>query len=69
MTCLECALVLQYLLRRRGVGTRLQIGVRKQEDALEAHAWLDHPALPEGNQQPHFYVVALSEANADTPWK
>jgi hypothetical protein len=40
-TCLRQALVLWFLLRRRGVPAELRIGVRKQADCLEAHAWVE----------------------------
>ena len=40
-TCLRHALVLWFLLRRRGMPAELRIGVRKAEDCLEAHAWVE----------------------------
>ncbi len=48
-TCLRQALLLQWLLRRRGLAAELRIGVRKQDAALDAHAWveLDGVALGE----------------------
>jgi hypothetical protein len=39
--CLERSLTLWWLLRRRGVACQLRIGVRKQADRLEAHAWVE----------------------------
>jgi len=42
MRCLQQALVLQWLLSRRGIQTELKIGVRKEKDQLCAHAWLEH---------------------------
>lgn len=39
--CLEQALALHRLLKRIGIGTSLQIGVRRGEDVLRAHAWLE----------------------------
>jgi|GEM_PF-709281 len=41
-TCLTRALTTAWLLSGRGVGTRLQIGVRKDGTRLLAHAWLEH---------------------------
>lgn len=41
-TCLKKALVLYRLLRRRGVEVELVIGVRRAEERLEAHAWVQH---------------------------
>ena len=41
-SCLTQALSLQVLLGRRGLGSRLCIGVRKgQHDKFEAHAWVE----------------------------
>jgi hypothetical protein len=42
MTCLERALTLQSVLRRRGCRATLRFGVQKDENAdLAAHAWLE----------------------------
>ena len=39
--CLPTALVAQWMLRRRGVASRLCLGVRRDQSALAAHAWLE----------------------------
>ncbi len=41
-TCLKKALVLSWLLGRRGTKTELRIGVAREEGRLKAHAWLDY---------------------------
>lgn len=41
VTCLKKALVLSWLLGRRGIATRLRIGVVREEAGLKAHAWLE----------------------------
>lgn len=41
-TCLKSALVLSWLLRKRGVATILRIGVARRAGILDAHAWLEH---------------------------
>ena len=41
-TCLKKALVLSWLLGRRGAQTELRIGVARHDGRLKAHAWLDH---------------------------
>jgi hypothetical protein len=46
MTCLRRALVLQVLLKEWGISTELQLGVRKQEERFEAHAWLEYEGRP-----------------------
>lgn len=40
-TCLKQALVLSWLLGRKGLTTSLQIGVARHEDTMTAHAWLE----------------------------
>ena len=39
--CLPQALALQWLMRRQGLPAELRIGVRQQEDHMEAHAWVE----------------------------
>ena len=40
-SCLARSVVLCLLLERRGVPARLRIGVRKQDDEFQAHAWVE----------------------------
>jgi hypothetical protein len=40
--CLHRALVGQWLLRRQGIDVDLRIGVRREGQILEAHAWLEY---------------------------
>jgi hypothetical protein len=52
MQCLRQSLALQWLLGRRGIITELQLGVRKEEDELCAHAWLEYAGRPiEGSEK------------------
>lgn len=42
-SCLVRALALRELLRRRGIdGSRVRVGVRREEDGFAAHAWLEY---------------------------
>jgi len=41
-TCLEESLTLWYLLRRQEIPARLRIGVRKEKEKFEAHAWVEY---------------------------
>ena len=41
-TCLEESLTLWYLLRKQGIAASLRIGVRKENERFEAHAWVEH---------------------------
>jgi len=40
-SCLEQSVALLWLLGRRGIPARLRIGVRKEHEELEAHAWVE----------------------------
>lgn len=44
--CLQQALVLWWLLRRQGIHNELRIGVRKEGNRLEAHAWVEVLGTP-----------------------
>ena len=39
--CLEQSLVLWYLLKRNGLESQIRFGARKEEDQLQAHAWVE----------------------------
>jgi hypothetical protein len=39
--CLKRSVVTYWLLRRRGIDCELRIGVRKESDEIEAHAWIE----------------------------
>src|SRR5450432_567140 len=41
-SCLEQSLLLWYLLRRQGITAALRIGIRKDAEKFEAHAWVEH---------------------------
>lgn len=45
-TCLTRSLLLQWMLRRRGVAAELRIGVRLAQGALDAHAWVEVAGEP-----------------------
>lgn len=47
-TCLRQSLLLHGLLRRRGLLPQLRIGVRRQEDGIDAHAWVELQGRPLG---------------------
>ncbi len=44
--CLQKSMVLWWLLRRQGIEGELRIGVRKQAEQFEAHAWVEHRGAP-----------------------
>jgi len=45
-TCLTRSLVLYRLLRARGIPCQLRIGLRKNQAALEGHAWMETGQTP-----------------------
>lgn len=52
-TCLPQALLLQTLLRRRGHDGQLRIGVRRNEGATDAHAWVEVQGVVIGQVTSH----------------
>ncbi len=63
MTCLERAVAAQRVLARRGLRTELQIGVRREAEAWEAHAWLSLGGVSL-DRQPEAFVVMTATPNA-----
>jgi len=39
--CLEQSLVLHWLLRRQGINARILFGARKEDEQMQAHAWVE----------------------------
>ncbi|HEX4823039.1 MAG TPA: lasso peptide biosynthesis B2 protein [Candidatus Polarisedimenticolaceae bacterium] len=48
-SCLRRALTAWWLLRREGIPVTIRIGVRREESALAAHAWIEHDGVPIGD--------------------
>jgi hypothetical protein len=46
VTCLTRSLLLRWLLRRYGTASDLRIGVRFEEGAFAAHAWVEKDGIP-----------------------
>lgn len=67
-TCLEESLTLWWLLRRQGIACELRIGVRKQGEKFEAHAWVerDGTALNEPEAL-HEHYAAFDAALSSLP--
>lgn len=56
--CLARAIATKVMLRRRRVASTLYLGVRVEDGALTAHAWLKcDRAVPTGNDGPSNYTV------------
>ena len=45
VTCLRRSLAIWWLLRRRGVASEIQIGVRREQGLFMAHAWVERDGL------------------------
>jgi hypothetical protein len=62
-SCLSRAMILWWLLRRRGLQGQLRIGVRKRNGRLEAHAWVEYRGqiLSDRNQE-HVAFVPFDRA-------
>lgn len=69
-TCLVRSLVLQAILRKRGVATDLRIGIRKQGNAPEGHAWLEYQQTPLNESVEEVATYAVFEgAGALDSWR
>ena len=68
-TCLEQSLLLWYLLRSEGIPATVKIGVRKQSETFEAHAWVEQDgiALNQLDEQHHHYAAFDSEQLTSPP--
>ena len=47
-TCLRQALLVHWLLRRRGFSPELKLGVRNDADVFDAHAWVELQSMALG---------------------
>ncbi|MGB9463620.1 MAG: lasso peptide biosynthesis B2 protein [Candidatus Acidiferrum sp.] len=67
-TCLEESLALWWLLGRQGIAAELRIGVRKQGEKFEAHAWVEREgtALNEPESL-HEHYAAFDAALSSMP--
>jgi Transglutaminase-like superfamily len=62
-TCLEESLALWYLLQKQNISAVVRIGVRKESNHLEAHAWVEQNgiALNQHGEQHRHYTPFESE--------
>jgi hypothetical protein len=62
-SCLEESLTLWWLLARQGISSEVRIGIRKQAENFEAHAWVerDGMALNEPEAKHRHYAAFESE--------
>jgi len=67
-SCLAKSLTLWWLLRREGIASDLRIGIRKENEKFEAHAWVEHDgaALNEPEEH-HRHYAAFDGAFSSMP--
>jgi len=58
-SCLAKSLTLWWLLGQQGIPSQLRIGIRKEAEKFEAHAWVecDGAALNEPDERHHHYAA------------
>ena len=67
--CLDQSLVLRWLLRRQGIDARIVFGARKEDEQMEAHAWVEIEGVPisddEGEHQQFSPLGELAASKFD----
>ena len=67
-SCLAKSLTLWWLLGRQGISSRLRIGIRKENNNLEAHAWVERDgAAVNEPEEHHRHYAAFDTAFANLP--
>jgi hypothetical protein len=67
-SCLVKSLTLWWLLARQGIPSQLRIGVRKEVERFEAHAWVDCDGTPLNEPDEHHqHYVAFDAAFSSLP--
>jgi hypothetical protein len=68
-SCLAKSMTLWWLLGRQGIASHLRIGIRKENEQFEAHAWVerDGAALNEPDEHHHHYVAFDAALSALPP--
>jgi hypothetical protein len=67
-TCLEESLALWFLLRRHGIEAELRVGVRKDGERFEAHAWVEREGVAFNEPEAlHEHYAAFDKALSSIP--
>jgi hypothetical protein len=61
-SCLAKSLTLWWLLGRQGITSHLRIGIRKENNKLEAHAWVEREGIALNEPEEHHYHYAAFDA-------
>ncbi len=67
--CLARSLALAWMLRRRGLNPEFRIGVKRDGDGVDAHAWVEWRGhyLQDSMPRPENYVIAGSGRSTLNP--
>ena len=67
-SCLAKSLTLWWLLGRQGIASDLRIGIRKEKDKFEAHAWVERDGIALNEpEKAHRHYSAFDAAFASRP--
>jgi hypothetical protein len=67
-SCLAKSLTLWWLLGRLGIASELRIGIRKENQKFEAHAWVEHQGAALNEPEDHHrHFAALDGAFSSLP--
>jgi hypothetical protein len=68
-SCLEESLTLWWLLGRQGISAEVRIGIRKNKEEFEAHAWVEREgvALNEPEAHHHYYAAFGASFSSQPP--
>lgn len=66
-SCLAKSLTLWWLLERQGIASHLRIGIRKENEKFEAHAWVERDGTALNEPDDHHRHYAAFDA-AFTSW-
>jgi hypothetical protein len=67
-SCLEVSLALWWLLARQGIASDLRVGVRKEGEKFEAHAWVEcGGATLNDPEMKHHHYAAFDATLASLP--
>jgi hypothetical protein len=67
-SCLEVSLALWWLLARQGIASDLRVGIRKDGEKFEAHAWVEcGGAILNDPEMDHHHYAAFDQTLASLP--
>ncbi len=67
-SCLAKSLTLWWLLERQGIASHLRVGIRKENEKLQAHAWIERDgAVLNEPEEHHRHYAAFDESFPPAP--